>query len=107
MKPLGIQLYSIREYCAEDFIGSLKRVADIGYKGIEFAGLHGHKPEDIAKVVADLGLKIHSSHCKIPTIENIDMIVNQEKALGNSIVIGGFGSKDMKTMDRSVKFLLK
>ena len=37
----GLQLYSINEETKKDMIGSLKRVAEIGYDSVEFAG-YGH-----------------------------------------------------------------
>jgi sugar phosphate isomerase/epimerase len=33
MKPISVQLYSLRETAAKDFVGVLKRVAEIGYIG--------------------------------------------------------------------------
>ena len=38
MKPIGVQLYSLRELAAKDFAAVLKKVADIGYKYVEPAG---------------------------------------------------------------------
>ncbi|NQT20391.1 MAG: sugar phosphate isomerase/epimerase [Planctomycetes bacterium] len=99
MKPVAVQLYTVREACAEDFIGTLKKIADIGYKGVEFAGLHGCKPEEIAKVVADLGMTACSSHIGLPTAETVNEIVQQEQTLGNKRVISGIGGDNMKTED--------
>ena len=99
MKPIAIQLYTVREACAEDFIGTLKKIADIGYKGVEFAGLHGSAPGEIAKVVADLGMVTCSSHGPLVTKENIDQLVEQEQALGNKRIITGIGGDNLKTED--------
>ena len=72
MKPLGLQLYSVREYTKQDFIGTLKKVASFGYAGVEFAGLGGHNAADIRKVLDDLGLKAASAHQGNVTPEAID-----------------------------------
>ena len=37
---VGIQLYSVREEMAKDPIATVKKVADIGYKYLEFANSH-------------------------------------------------------------------
>ena len=54
MKPISVQLYSVRQLAAEDFFGTLKKVADIGYKGVELASLHDHKASEVKKVISDL-----------------------------------------------------
>jgi len=99
MKPVAIQLYTVRDACAKDFFGTLKKIADIGYKGVEFAGLHGAKPAEVAKVVKDLGLAVSSSHAGLPAKDNVAQIVDQEKTLGSRRIVTGFGPNDLKTAD--------
>ncbi len=99
MKPIGLQLYSLREMAAKDFIGVLEKVADIGYKGVEFAGLHGHDPKEIKKIIDSLGLKVTSSHCALPTKENAQEVIDTESILGNTKLISGFGPQDFATAD--------
>lgn len=33
--PVALQLYSVREALAKDFVGVIKKVANIGYVGVE------------------------------------------------------------------------
>lgn len=47
MLPIGLQLYSVRNEMEKDFAGTLKRVAEMGYDGVEFAGLFGHSASEI------------------------------------------------------------
>ena len=37
-KPIALQFYSVRDESSKDFVGTLEKVAEIGYEGIEFAG---------------------------------------------------------------------
>jgi sugar phosphate isomerase/epimerase len=99
VKPISIQLYTVREVAASDFPGTLRAIAGIGYKGVEFAGLHGHDPKEIAKLIADLGMKCSSSHSGLPTPESVGEIVETQTALGNTKVIAGFGPDAFKTVD--------
>ncbi len=99
MTPISIQLYTLREEAAKDFPAVLKTLADIGYTGVEFAGLHGHSPAEIKKIVDDLGLQVSSSHTALPTAENIAQVVDTEKTLGNTRLISGFGPDQFKTLD--------
>lgn len=102
MKPIAIQLYTLRKDVypgGDDLAGVLWTVAEIGYKGVEFAGLHGADPKEIAKILSDLGLAVAGSHTGIPTPENVAQIADTELALGNKKAIGGFGGDLLKTVD--------
>jgi len=97
--PLSIQLYTLRDEVQGNFAAVLRRVAEIGYKGVEFAGLHGHSPQEIAGIVSDLGLQVSSSHVSLPTAETIRQIADTEKVLGNTRLVAGLGPDEFKTLD--------
>ena len=59
---VGIQLYGLRNTMAEDFEGTLKAVADLGYEYVEFAGYYGHTAEEIKAILDKYGLKCISAH---------------------------------------------
>ena len=46
MKTLAVQLYSVRQAMAEDVPGTLKRIADIGFKAVEPAGFFNIRPTE-------------------------------------------------------------
>lgn len=58
---IAVQLFTLRDAAAKDYIGTLKRVAEIGYDGVELAGTP-ISPAEIRKTCADLGLAIPSMH---------------------------------------------
>ena len=39
--PVALQLYSLRDECEKDFVGTLEKVAKLGFNGVEFAGYGG------------------------------------------------------------------
>ena len=98
-RPISVQLYSLRSRAATDFAGVLKDVADIGYKGVEPAGLQGKTAKEVRKMVDDLGLVVSSAHIGIPTKENLNEIVDTAKTLGYEYVISGLGGDHFKTLD--------
>ena len=51
MKPLAVQLYSLREYAEKDFVQVLKKVAEIGYKAVEPAGFFNLSPAEFKKII--------------------------------------------------------
>jgi len=62
-KPvIGIQLYTFRDVTKDDLLGTLKKVAEIGYQAVEFAGYFGHSAKEIRRVLDDNGLKAPSAH---------------------------------------------
>ena len=62
MLPIAIQLYSLRDDCAADFKATLKKVKDMGFDGVEFAGLNGLTPAEVKATCAELGLTPISAH---------------------------------------------
>ncbi len=69
-KSPGIQLYTVRNEMLADAIGTLKRVAALGFKEIESArsdkgNYYGLSPKEIKKVCDDLGMKLRSGHVHV------------------------------------------
>jgi sugar phosphate isomerase/epimerase len=58
----GIQLYTLRAAMQQDVPHTLEHVAGIGYRKVEFAGYFGHKPDEIARLLAATGLAAPSAH---------------------------------------------
>jgi sugar phosphate isomerase/epimerase len=63
----GIQLYSVREDMHTDPSGTLKKLADMGYKYVEHANyvnrkFYGYGATDFKKLLDDLGLQMKSGH---------------------------------------------
>jgi len=88
---IGLQLYTIRDAMAADPEGSLKKVADAGYKYMELAGyadgrFYGYEPSEFKKLVNDLGMEILSSHTQVEaqgiTLENATKMAEDHAKLG-------------------------
>lgn len=60
--PVALQLYTVREQLEKDFEGTIRAVREMGYDGVEFAGLYGRSPEDIQKITVENGLIPISAH---------------------------------------------
>jgi len=88
---IGIQLYTIRDAMDANPAGSLKRVAETGYKYLELAGyadgkFYGYEPVEFKKLVNDLGMEILSSHTQVEaegiTLENATKMAEDHAKLG-------------------------
>lgn len=67
VKNVGVQLYTVRKEMLEDNVGTLRRVASLGYKQIESAAsdngyYYGLGPAEMKKVCKDLGMNLRSGH---------------------------------------------
>lgn len=59
---LGLQLYSVRADAERDLAGTLREIAEMGYEGVELAGLYGHSAEEVRDLAQELGLTVISAH---------------------------------------------
>jgi sugar phosphate isomerase/epimerase len=79
--PIGIQLYTVREQLAENFESVVRRIAEIGYAGVEFGGVYGESPAAAKQLCDELGLQISSMHAPTPMKENITLAIDTAKVL--------------------------
>ena len=86
--PVGLQMYTLRDETAKDFIGTLQKVADMGYKAVEFAGYGGIEAKEMKKVLDQLGLEAPSSHVGIKLLqEEPDRQIEYSLEIGSTYMI--------------------
>ncbi|MCE5252585.1 sugar phosphate isomerase/epimerase [bacterium] len=86
--PVGLQLYTLRELTEKDFTGTLKKVAAIGYDGVEFAGYGGLSAVELKKLIDDLGLKCAGTHEGFENLEKkLDETIAFNAGIGSSFII--------------------
>lgn len=61
-KDIGLQLYTVRDLLQTDFEGTLEKVAQIGYRNLEFAGYYNRTPEQVRAILDRLKLASPSAH---------------------------------------------
>ena len=82
VKPLAVQLYSLREALARDYEATIRSVAEIGYPGVEpFGGMPGGLGAT-AQLFRELGLEVCSSHVPFPDEANKDAVLAIAEAYG-------------------------
>lgn len=99
--PIGLQLYSLRKIAGSDVPGTIAAVAKMGYQGIEFAGYHGCKAEQLRKILDDNGLKCCGTHTGIDSLlgDKFKQTIAFNKTLGNPyLVVPGLGGKYMSSV---------
>lgn len=84
--PVGIQVYGLRdllENTPEQFPVVMKQVKELGYDGVELAGLYGLDPTFIRDTLAEIGLTPLSAHVPLA-----DMTADIEKVIADYQLIG-------------------
>ena len=80
---IGYQVYSAREDAAKDLYGVLKKIKEIGYDGVEFAGLYGHEAAEVRGMLDEIGLRAISHHVPFDLMrKDIDKVIADNKTLG-------------------------
>jgi sugar phosphate isomerase/epimerase len=87
--PIGVQLYSVRSVAEKDLSGTLAKVAQMGYEGVEFAGYYGHNAKNIRKMLNDNKLVCCGTHTQMADLAEDKLAATLEfnKTLGNKYVI--------------------
>src|SRR6266581_2500902 len=87
--PFALQLYSVRNECAKDLVGTIHAVGKMGYKAVEFAGYHGRDAKTLRQLLDDAGLKCCGTHIGLDTLlgEQLPKTVAFNQTLGNTFLI--------------------
>ena len=80
---VALQVYSVRDDAEKDLEGTLRKIKEMGYDGVEFAGLYGCSYEEVRKLAEQTGLTPISAH--IPLAE---MLGDPEGVLAGYAKIG-------------------
>src|ERR1700726_1562269 len=70
IKAVGVQLYTVRAAMKSDFEGTIAKVAQIGYKEVEFGGYFDHSPKDISAILKKNGLTAPSCHVAYDVVQS-------------------------------------
>lgn len=80
---IALQVYSVRGDLEKDFYGTLRAVKEMGYAGVEFAGLYGNDPLEVKAFCQEIGLVPLSAHVSYPEfMGDLEGTVNTYAALG-------------------------
>lgn len=98
---IGIQLYTVRRELAKDVQGTLAKLAEIGYREVEFAGYPEGTAQSLRKILDRLGLRAVSSHVGTQNLRtDWDRTLDQAAILGQRyIVVASTGLGERSTAD--------
>ncbi|MFC4303966.1 sugar phosphate isomerase/epimerase family protein [Cohnella boryungensis] len=87
-KPqVGIQLYSVRDRSANDFLGTIREIGEIGYRNVELAGYYGHSAKEVRQALEAAGLNAPSAHVGL-TVNDAAIWDNLKQQVEYSLELG-------------------
>ena len=98
---IGLQLYTVRRELESDFDSTLRKVAAIGYREVEFAGYYNHTPSQVRQILKNAGLSSPSTHLSQQTIaHDLGRAIESAKVIGNRyLVLGYLQPEKRKSLD--------
>jgi sugar phosphate isomerase/epimerase len=90
-RPIGIQLYTVRDAVAKDLPGTLEQLAAIGYREVELAGGPQRPVAEWRKLLADNGLTCPSVHTNMAELQTAaDEKIAFARGLGAQYLVCSF-----------------
>ena len=85
----GVQLWSVKDEAARDLPGTLRRLADMGYEGVEFFGASTAPAPELKDMLSAVNLACCGWHVPFADLqdERIETTIAFQKALGNPYLI--------------------
>lgn len=92
---IALQLWSIKEACEENFEDSLRKVAKMGYDGVEFAGYYGLEATTLKALLDENELQVAASHISYDALKNnFEEVIAYEKTIDNQNIVVPFLQAD-------------
>lgn len=100
----SIQLYSVRDLTEKNLAEALRRVGEIGYRRVEFAGFFGHSAAETAAMLSSCGLQTSGTHTGLDAIlaDPEGMAAFHREIGTNHIIIPGHDIFSREKMDAFV-----
>jgi sugar phosphate isomerase/epimerase len=99
--PIGLQVYTVRDDLDKDPVGTLKRVAAIGYKEIEIGGFFGKSPTGFRVLMQETQLSTPSAHYEFKQLTSgWEKAIEYAQAAGLKYMVNSaLDDKDRKSLD--------
>ncbi|MBC8446684.1 MAG: sugar phosphate isomerase/epimerase [Chloroflexi bacterium] len=98
--PIALQLYTVREALADDFADVMRKIAEIGYIGVEPAlDTLGTTPTEAGRLFRELGLEVPSAHTPLPLGTDKNRVLDAMAAFGCRRIVCGKGPDSFETRD--------
>ncbi len=88
LKKIGMQLYTVRTQLEKDFEGTIAKVAEIGYKEVEFFTYYGHDPKEVKAILERHGLTSPSTHVPMKDLrDKLQQTIDAAHIIGHEWIV--------------------
>lgn len=85
---IGLQLYTVRDLLEADLVGTLEKVARLGYREVQFAGISGLNARRTRELLTEVGLTAPSLHIEYASLrDNTGASFETAHRLGSRFVV--------------------
>lgn len=106
--PVGLQVYSVRDYASNDLEGTMKKLKAIGYDYVEPAGLYGKTAEEYRAVLDAYGIKAICAHVPYAEmVEDIDKVIRDYTVLGCKYIAVPYLGDDDRPLAKNFETVLE
>ncbi|MCM3635148.1 MULTISPECIES: sugar phosphate isomerase/epimerase family protein [Paenibacillus] len=97
---IGVQLYTLRDQLAEDFEGTLRHVAGLGYEGVEFFHYGDIPAARMKELLDELGLKAIGCHIQLSSLkDNLQAEIDYLKTIGSKYAICPWLPEELRSVE--------
>jgi sugar phosphate isomerase/epimerase len=99
---IGMQLYTVRRELEKDFEGTLRKVAALGYKEVEFASYFGHKPAEVKSLLKRLKLDAPAAHMPYSEMRgDLRPLIDAAQTIGHKyLLLAWLPPEERRTLDQ-------
>src|SRR5690349_15362573 len=69
-RPIAVQMYTLRDAIATNYIGTLRAVAELGYRAVELTTLGSLSASELRTELETLGLEVAGVHVGFDRLQN-------------------------------------
>lgn len=98
---VALQLYTVRDETKRDFEGTLRRVAQMGYTGVEFAGYGNLSAQAMAALLTETGLAVAGTHVGLDSLtgEKLGDSIRYCRAIQCPVIVLPSLAQEWRTLD--------
>lgn len=98
---IALELYTVRDEASRDFVGTLRRVAEIGYAGVEFSGYGNLAAQELPALLAETGMRAVATHLRLDALQDaqLDESIRYCLAIGCPVIVLPWLAQEWRTRE--------
>lgn len=104
---IALQLYTVREFTAQDMLDTLRVLAQQGYRALEFAGLGGVPASKLRETLDQHGMRAIGAHVPLDLWANsVEQVLGELQTLGCEYAVVPFVAQEQRASVEQVRALI-